>query len=136
MSKLKFCETCNVFRPLRTSHCHDCNNCVLGFDHHCKWLGTCIGKRNYSFFFIFVLFTMVYSTLILVLSIIQIKKIASSDYFELKLIIGSSINTLLGATFVFMLSGLFIGHLYFQGYLIKTTNEALKKSEKYGYYMT
>jgi hypothetical protein len=79
---------------------------------------------------------MIYSILILVLSITQIKNIASSDYFEFKLIIGSLINTLFGACFVFMLTGLFIGHLYFQGFLIKTTNEALKKSEKYGYFMT
>lgn len=66
----------------------------------------------------------------------QIKIITSSDYFEFKLIIGATINTLMGAAFVFMLLGLFVGHLYFQGYLIKTTNEALKKSEKYGYFMT
>tara|TARA_B110000285_G_scaffold232279_1_gene302970 strand:+ start:674 stop:877 length:204 start_codon:yes stop_codon:yes gene_type:complete len=66
----------------------------------------------------------------------QIKIITSSDYFEFKLIIGATINTLMGSAFVFMLLGLFVGHMYFQGYLIKTTNEALKKSEKYGYYMT
>ena len=69
MSKLKFCETCNIYRPLRTSHCHDCNNCVLGFDHHCLWLGTCIGKRNYTIFFHFVFITMVYSLYILALAI-------------------------------------------------------------------
>lgn len=54
MGKLKFCEFCNIFRPLRTSHCHECNNCVLTFDHHCVWLGTCIGRRNYSIFFVFI----------------------------------------------------------------------------------
>lgn len=54
VTKLKFCEFCNIFRPLRTSHCHECNNCVLTFDHHCVWLGTCIGRRNYTAFFFFV----------------------------------------------------------------------------------
>ena len=55
ISSLKFCETCLIFRPNKAAHCNLCNNCVSEFDHHCVWLGTCIGRNNYKLFFAFVI---------------------------------------------------------------------------------
>ena len=45
-----------VFRPPRCSHCHICNYCMEKFDHHCPWLGTCVAKKNYFNFILYVLF--------------------------------------------------------------------------------
>ena len=46
-----FCPYCLVRKTYRSLHCLICQKCVDDFDHHCFWVGNCIGKNNYTLFF-------------------------------------------------------------------------------------
>jgi len=49
-----FCHICQVTVERKTRHCKPCNKCVAGFDHHCVYLNTCIGSKNYSEFILLI----------------------------------------------------------------------------------
>lgn len=40
------CHKCQCVRRPRSRHCDHCNHCVQDFDHHCIYLGCCIGRQN------------------------------------------------------------------------------------------
>lgn len=49
-----FCTVCNLEQTLRSKHCRDCKRCIATYDHHCPWMGTCIGEKNRKDFFIYI----------------------------------------------------------------------------------
>ena len=51
-----FCPYCLVKHKYRSKHCLVCEKCIEEFDHHCFWVGNCIGKNNYTLFFIFLIY--------------------------------------------------------------------------------
>lgn len=90
MQMLRYCRICNIYRGIRTVHCYTCQNCVVGFDHHCLWLGTCIGARNYLYdtllisnssrnFMVFLVVLLVWQLLVLISCALELDTASSYD---------------------------------------------------------
>lgn len=79
--KLKWCPTCNIWRPPRASHCGLCNNCYENFDHHCPWVGNCVAKRNYRYFYLFLCTVFVMSLFVMACNVTVLVLASKQDGF-------------------------------------------------------
>ncbi|SCN12679.1 palmitoyltransferase, putative, partial [Plasmodium malariae] len=66
-NKYTVCDKCDfLVRPERAHHCRSCKRCVLKMDHHCPWIGTCVGEKNLKFFFLFLFYGLLITLYIVV----------------------------------------------------------------------
>ncbi|XP_062856579.1 palmitoyltransferase ZDHHC9 [Trichomycterus rosablanca] len=127
--KLKYCYTCKIFRPPRASHCSICDNCVDRFDHHCPWVGNCVGKRNYRYFYLFTLSLSLLTIYIFTFDIVHVvlRSVDSGFVNTLKETPGTVIEVLICFFTLWSVVGLTGFHTYLIS-LNQTTNEDIKGS--------
>lgn len=66
-----YCPYCSLRKTPTTKHCIICDICVDGFDHHCFWVGNCVGKGNYFIFCVFLVIENLFVLFHFILSIIS-----------------------------------------------------------------
>lgn len=74
VDQYKFCEECQCHRPPRAHHCKKCERCILRRDHHCNWLGVCIGYYNYKYFILLLYYQTIFLVLIVSETLQQLLK--------------------------------------------------------------
>ncbi|XP_060960381.1 probable protein S-acyltransferase 1 isoform X2 [Cannabis sativa] len=126
--KVKFCDTCLLYRPPRASHCSICNNCVQKFDHHCPWVGQCIGLRNYPYFIMFISTSTIMCIYVFVFSWINILRERSSIWVVMSRDILSVILIVYCFIAVWFVGGLTVFHFY-----LICTNQTTYENFRYRY---
>ncbi|VEV56331.1 palmitoyltransferase DHHC9, putative [Plasmodium vinckei vinckei] len=135
-NKYTICDKCNyLVRPERSHHCRTCQRCVLKMDHHCPWIGTCVGEKNLKFFFLFLLYGLFISLYVNLTIMPQfVKSIYESDeskeshqMHHAAIFISISATTTLSLALIFMV----FRYIYFISHNITTIESSYTDKNPY-----
>jgi hypothetical protein len=127
--KPRYCKKCRCVKPDRSHHCSTCGKCVLKMDHHCPWLATCAGLRNYKPFLLFLIYTSIFCWMCFGVSAWWVwMEIAEQAQMEEGMrVVNVILLAVLGGVVGIVLSGFTTWHIYLSA-TGQTTIESLEKT--------
>ncbi|KAH7669246.1 palmitoyltransferase protein [Dioscorea alata] len=63
-----FCLYCRKPKCPRTHHCRSCRTCVFDMDHHCPFIGNCVGAANHRSFIAFLVSIIISCTYVAIMT--------------------------------------------------------------------
>lgn len=126
---IRYCKKCQTKKPDRAHHCSTCKRCVLKMDHHCPWLATCVGLRNYKAFVLFLVYLVFFCWTCFATSAkwVWSEMLAESQYTESLMPVNYVLLAVLSGIIGIVITGFTGWHLWltFRG---QTTIESLEKT--------
>lgn len=73
ISDFQLCRECMLHHSIeaKTQHCFECGVCVENYDHHCPWIGKCIGSGNKYFFTLFVISSLIMTLCFIIVGVVD-----------------------------------------------------------------
>lgn len=139
----RFCKWCQMYKPDRCHHCRVCRICILKMDHHCPWIYNCVGFKNYKYFFLLLMYSVLDTQLIfwtMTESVHRCVVVDSTPFFTMFLVFFATTLTFFLGTLVTAFWGF---HIYLMAKAMTTIEFCEKslprqkaKDEKASYYET
>jgi palmitoyltransferase len=129
--KQRYCKKCQCLKPDRAHHCSSCGKCVLKMDHHCPWLATCVGLRNYKPFLLFLVYTSLFCWVAFAISAWWVwAAITDAEQMEQSMLV---VNTILLSVLAGIIGLVLSGFTGWHIYLVVTGQTTIESLEKTRY---
>jgi hypothetical protein len=108
------CKICCQAKPPRYYHCRHCNSCIYRLDHHCGFVGNCVGQYNFKVYVHLLINGFFHATVVSLLMLLNFKEMMG-------------LQSTKGFYWLLVLPGLF--GLYETGRLLKSFWDTVKRNQ-------